>query len=220
MEAFRVSTHLSDFLDSYPDAKKLLAAAANGGEHSKRAIARLWLSEGIPFAFKANPALYESVRDWLATRIEVDPKEINLTGSARIGQSLAPSKIGTSFGEHSDLDIFIVSNPLFDRMKADFNLWSYHFEVGEVKARNESERRYWVSNNQRGPSSIQRGFLDSKLVPNFKDYKTIQNTADTMWLLKKKLDITDGAPTIKSASVRCYKDWSSYARQMVINLSQ
>jgi hypothetical protein len=219
MEAFKVSTHLSAFLDSYPDAKSLVDAAANGGEHSKMAIARLWLSEGIPFAFRTKPALYESVRSWLGTRLDVDPKEINLTGSARIGQSLAPNKIGTRFGEHSDLDIFIVSHALFDRMQANFNDWSFQFEGGLVRPSNERERRFWVDNNQRGPSLIQRGFLDSHIVPNHAAYSTIKNIAQTMWLLKSKLDITEGAPIVKSASVRCYKDWASYVRQMVISLS-
>jgi hypothetical protein len=219
MEPFKVSPHLSTLLDSYPDARLLLDAATNGGQHSKVAIARLWLSEGIPFAFKSTPALYESARTWLGVRLDVDPKEIHITGSARIGQSLAPKKIGTSFGNHSDLDLFVVSQALFDRMKVDFNHWSYQFEGGFVQPNNETERKYWMDNNERGPGLIQRGFLDSRIVPNREKYPTIQNIAQTMWLLKSKLDLTEGAPSIKSASVRCYKDWVSYVQQMVISLS-
>tara|TARA_R110002167_G_scaffold70453_2_gene198687 strand:- start:96683 stop:97342 length:660 start_codon:yes stop_codon:yes gene_type:complete len=219
MEAFKASTHLDEFIGSYPNAQSLVNAAKNGGEHTKIAIARLWLSEGIPFAFKSKPALYESVRAWLGTRLDVDPKEIHLTGSGRIGQSLAPSKIGTDFGKHSDLDIFIVSQALFDRMKVDFNNWSYQFEGGLVQPNNERERGFWLDNNQRGPKLIQRGFLDSHIVPNHVEYTTIKNIAQTMWLLKSKLDVTKDAPDIKSASIRSYKDWSSYVRQMVMSLS-
>lgn len=219
MEAFKVSPHLSELLDSYPDAISLVNAATNGGQLSKMAIARLWLSEGIPFAFKSRPALYESVRAWLGSRLDVDPKEINVTGSARIGQSLAPKKIGTNFGKHSDLDLFVVSQALFDRMKADFNHWSYQFEGDLVQPSNERERKFWVDNNQRGPTLIQRGFLDTHIVPNHEAYPTIKTIAQTMWLLKSKLDITDGAPIIKSASVRCYRDWGSFVRQIVISLS-
>jgi hypothetical protein len=219
MEPFKISPHLAMLLDSYPDARILVDAATNGGQHGKAAIARLWLSEGIPFAFKSAPALYESVRAWLGGRLDVDPKEIHLTGSARIGQSLAPMKIGTSFGSHSDLDLFVVSQTLFDRIKTDFNNWSYHFEGGLVQPSNDTEKKYWVDNSQRGAGLIQRGFLDSHIVPNREEYPTIKNIAQTMWLLKSKLDITEGAPSIKSASVRCYKDWGSYVRQMVISLS-
>ncbi len=219
MEPFKVSTQLATLLGSYPDAKTLVDAAVKGGEQSKVAIARLWLSEGIPYAFRDKPALYESVRGWLGTRLGVDPKEIHLTGSARIGQSLAPKRLGTIFGDHSDLDIFIVSYDLFERMKADFNHWSYEFEGGLVQPSNDRERRFWEENNQRGPRLIQRGFLDSNIVPNRSAYPTIKNIAQTMWLLKGKLDITENAPRVRSASVRCYLDWVSYVRQMVISLS-
>ncbi|MGM0564224.1 MAG: hypothetical protein ACQES2_07835 [Pseudomonadota bacterium] len=218
MEAFKVPAHLSALLGSYPDARSLVDAAANGGQHARRAIARLWLSEGIPYAFKVRPALYESVRGWLGTRLDIDPKEISVTGSARIGQSLAPQKIGKSFGKHSDLDLFVISQDLFDRMKADFNTWSYNFESGLVQPANERERKFWVDNNQRGPNLIQRGFLDLHIVPNHSEYPTIKNIAQTMWLLKSKLDVTEGAPVIKSASIRCYKDWGSFVRQIIIGL--
>jgi hypothetical protein len=219
MEPFKVATQLGTLLDSYPDAKILVDVAAKGGEQSKVAIARLWLAEGIPYAFRNKPALYESVRSWLSTRLGVDAKEIHLTGSARIGQSLAPKKLGEIFGDHSDLDIFIVSRNLFERMKADFNHWSYEFEGGLVHPSNDRERRFWEDNNQRGPKLIQRGFLDSNIIPNRAAYPTIKNIAQTMWLLKGKLDITENAPRVRSASVRCYLDWVSYVRQMVISLS-
>lgn len=219
MEPFKVSPHLSKLLDSYPDARLIVDAATNGGQHSKAAIARLWLSEGIPFAFKSAPALYECVRGWLGVRLDVDPKEINLTGSARLGQSLAPKQIGKSFGEHSDLDLFVVSQALFDRMKVDFNHWSYQFEGGLVQPSNDVERKYWIDNNKRGPDLIQRGFLDSHIIPNREAYPTIKNISQTMWLLKSKLDLTEVAPSVKSASIRCYKDWGSFVRQIVISLS-
>lgn len=219
MEPFNVSVHLSALVDSYPSADLLIKAAINGGEQSKIAIARLWLSEGIPYAFKQNPALYESVRSWLGTRLDVDPKEISLTGSGRIGQSLAPGKLGANFCTESDLDLFIVSGCLFERMKTDFNHWSYHFEAGLVSPKNSRERRFWKDNNNRGPKLIHKGFLDSILVPNYESYSTIKNISQTTWLLKEKLDVTTNAPRVKSVSVRCYRDWGAYVRQMMISLS-
>lgn len=219
MEAFKVPRELADLTGSYPDASMLVAAAKKGGEQSKIAIARLWLSEGIPYAFKDKPALYESVRSWLSIRLDVDPKDVHLTGSARIGQSLAPSKLGKVFGGHSDLDIFIISLSLFEKMKSDFNSWSYKFESSETKPTNETERVYWQDNIHRGPKNINRGFIDSGLTPNHEAYKTITNISQTMWLLKGKLDVTEGAPLVKGASIRCYRDWGSYVRQMVLSLA-
>ncbi|MDD0844811.1 hypothetical protein [Pseudomonas sp. Gutcm_11s] len=218
MEAFKFSTHLSDFLSSYPNAENIVKAAANGGEQSKIAIARLWLSEGIPYAFKDNPALYETVRSWLGVRLSVDPKEISLTGSGRIGQSLAPAKIGTGFGEHSDLDLFVVSSDLFEKVVKNFNEWSYDFESGVVNPSNGRERGFWESNIYSVPRNIEKGFIDSKYIPSISKYASAQNIAQTMWLLKSKLDITEKAPRVQSASIRCYRSWGEYVRQVVKSL--
>jgi hypothetical protein len=219
LEPFKVSAELRGLSCAYPDAKTLADAAVRGGELSKLAIARLWLSEGIPYAFKDNPALYETVRGWLSTKLSVDPKEIHLTGSARLGQSMAPDKLGKIFGQNSDLDLFVVSQNLFEKITADFNAWAYDFEKDNILPRNDRENTFWVSNLQRGPKNIQRGFIDTNTVPNFESYATTKNVSQAMWLLKEKLDVTDNAPRVKGASVRCYRDWACYVRQMVTSLS-
>ncbi len=81
MEPFRIVTSLEKLVDAYPDPKVLLNAALKGGEPAQNAIARLWLSEGIPHAFNRCPALYESVRWWLSNRLNVHAKEISLVGT-------------------------------------------------------------------------------------------------------------------------------------------
>lgn len=218
MEAFRVSKPLREVINSYPDAASIQKAAKEGGEASRVAIARLWLSEGIPFAFKDCPGVYESIRTWLAPRLSVDPKEINVTGSARLGQSLRPGQVGKLFDGASDLDLFVVSNSLFDSMAADFNAWSFQFENGRIAPNNERERGFWSDNIQRVPKLINRGFIDAKLVPNHESFPVIKNIAQSMWMLKAKLDITEDAPCIAYASIRCYKSWNSFVRQVVLSL--
>jgi hypothetical protein len=214
MEPFKVSNHLIDVVSAYPEAKLILEAAKNGGESARQAIARQWLSEGIPFAFKKCPAIYESIRSWAGSRLNIDPKELNVTGSARLGQSLAPHKIGKPFGDGSDLDIFIISSELFEHLKSDFNQWSYDFESGVITASNEKERGFWRENIHRGPKNIARGFIDSNIVPNHDKYRYVKNVAQTMYLLKAKLDATSEAPKFCHASVRCYKSWASYVQQI------
>ncbi|MBS1159595.1 MAG: hypothetical protein H6R15_2014 [Proteobacteria bacterium] len=219
MEAFKVPSELAKLTGTYPEASALLDAAKKGGEQSKIAIARLWMSEGIPYAFRDNPALYESVRGWLSIRLDVDPKDLHLSGSARIGQSLAPNKLGKTFGPHSDLDIFIISEKLFEKMKDEFNYWSYNFESRNIEPKNEREKNFWQENIHRGPKNLNKGFIDSGIIPNLDAHKTIKNISQTMWLLKEKLDVTEGAPSVKSASIRCYRDWGSYVRQMVLSFT-
>ena len=220
MEPFKAPDSLKKLKGNYPNAQRLREAAKTGGGISRTAIARLWLSEGIPFAFRHCPGMYDVIRAWLGHRLSVDPKEISVSGSARIGQSLAPSKIGKPFGSHSDLDLFIVSSRLFGKMKDDFYAWSHDFRKGDILPKDDREREFWLDNQRYGKRNIQRGFLDSKKVPSRKKYATIQNIHQTMWILKEKLRITDETPNVKKVSLRCYSSWSNHLRQVSLSLRQ
>lgn len=219
MEPFRIATTLLKLCDLYPDPKVLLGAARTGGEQARIAIARLWLSEGIPYAFRDCPAIYESVRSWLSTWLNVHAKEIGVTGSARLGASLSPRKLGKPFDSSSDFDIFIISNDLFVALKEEFLRWSFDFEGGRLKASNDREEGFWRDNNARGPKLIGRGFIDQKMIPNLSEYTTTKKISQAMWLLVGKLKITPNAPKPKHASVRCYSSWDSFVRQISLNLA-
>lgn len=219
MQPFKVPNELKNLCETYPNAEDLATAIKNGGEASRTTIARLWLSEGIPYAFRKRPALYDTVRSWISSRIDVDPKDVHLTGSARIGKSLSPQKLGKEFGPHSDLDIFVISSTLFEKLREDFNLWSYEFESKKVIPSNSRESEFWTDNIHRIPKNIARGFIDSGLIPNKDQYKSTIQISQTMYLLKNKLEITDEAPKVKGASIRCYKDWHSYVQQTTLSLS-
>ena len=83
------------------------------------------------------PAVYEEVRFWMASRIGVDPKEISIVGSARIGQSLSADKMGKPFGVGSDLDFLAVSSSLFKDLVEDFNKWTYDYESRAICPKNQ-----------------------------------------------------------------------------------
>ncbi|WP_309498341.1 hypothetical protein [Sulfurovum sp.] len=217
MEAFKVSPHLEEIMGTYPDAKLIHKVANNGSESARIALARLWLSEGIPYAFKNCPGVYEEMRSWMGSRLSINPKEISISGSARLGQSLAPQKLGKKFDEKSDLDIFIVSHDLFERLKEDYNKWAYDFESGALE---DKKNIYWKDNLDKGQKNIYRGFIDSHYIPSFEIYKTVRGIQQTMYLLTEKLKITPHAPTVQKASVRCYKSWNDYVNQVTLNLKQ
>ena len=88
MESFRIPNELARLSGPYPDATAVADAAKLGGEAARVSIARLWLSEGIPYAFKDCPGIYESVRTWLSSCLGIHAKEIGITGSAMLGTSL------------------------------------------------------------------------------------------------------------------------------------
>jgi len=219
MRPFSISTDLAKIHDPYPAAAEIAHACASGGVAARLAVARLWLSEGIPFAFRDIPVLYEHVRFWLASRLAVDPKEITLVGSARLGQSLAPKTLGTPFSAKSDLDFTTVSSSLFERLVTDFNSWASDYEMGKVNPKNEREKGFWNDNLSRGPEIIGRGFMDSKLIPRHERYPSAQQVGQAMYLLCEKLNLTPGGPRVRHADIRAYRNWEAYARQMVISLA-
>ena len=218
MEPFRIPELLGDLAYPYPDPGLVLNAAGQGGEQARIALAQLWLSEGLPYAFRECPAVYESIRSWLSAMLDVHAKEIGIVGSARLGASLARNKLGRKFSDISDLDLFIVSKDLFEKLREEFCQWSLAFEGDEVTPRNEKEEEYWADNNKRGPKLIGRGFLDQKMIPCLEQYPVTKKIGQVMWQLVEKLKLTPSAPKPSKASARCYKSWDSFVRQNSLNL--
>ena len=173
---------------------------------------------GSRLHFSQCPALYACVRSWIGSRISVSPKQIGIYGSARIGSSLAPSKLGAPFDNDSDLDLFVVSQCYFRRLRNDYDLWSSDCRTGKVEPRSDKEHEYWTENLIRLEDAIARGFIDVWKIPNFYRYTVVQRTADSMWRLVEKLKSTAEAPTPSHASIRCYLDWPSAIERMSFNL--
>lgn len=218
MEPFRIPNSLRNLSGPYPSPDLVLDAAGRGGEPARIALARLWLSEGIPHAFLECPAVYESVRSWLSVFLSVDAKEIGIVGSARLGASIVPEKGLQPFSPDSDLDLFIVSECLFNKLKEEFCQWSLAFESGKITARNAKENKYWLDNNRRIPINISRGFIDTNRIPNLDPYPCTRRINQAMFLLPGKLKSTPNAPHPKEASLRCYRSWISFVCQNSLSL--
>jgi hypothetical protein len=219
MRPFDVYKALDSLTDHYPSADTLLTAAADRDANVRQAMSRLWLSEGIPFAFKARPGTYEAVRIWLALRLGVQAKEVTIIGSGRQGFSLSPDQyIRRPFGEHSDLDFTVISPELFQRVRGALEHWMSDYSSGLVQPRNNNEREFWDANRQSCTSALNRGFIDPYKIPTFNQYPEAQKVAQNMFLVHEKLKITQGAPIVRKASLRIYRNWDSFVRQMAINL--
>lgn len=217
MKPFEISASLATITRRYPSAEQLIWAVRQGQYTDRVAIARQWLSEGIPFAFQECPALYESLRSWLSWKLGIRAKEISLVGSARVGSSLAPRKLGNPFGPGSDLDIFVVSECLFVAMGDDYRRWRLDYQHGRISPRNPREEKLWEDNRSRGKGIIRRGFIDSKMIPTRGGYDS-RSIHQAMWLLVKKLEVTGFGPILRKSWLRCYNSWESVERQISINL--
>ena len=219
MTPFEVPHSLETFADTCPSVSDVLAIANKGGSNACAALARTWLSEGIPVVFRDCPAVYDSMRVWLADRLSIHAKQIGLTGSARLGSSFVPKKAGKPFGPSSDLDLYVISETLFAAYRADFFTWRDDFRSGRVTANNAIEQGYWKSNAKETPDNIKRRFIDvGRRIPARRQYKTAQQTLNAMFQLIGKLKATPRSPSPVKASVRCYADWESFVEQVSLSL--
>ena len=215
-EFYRSSLITGEKFGRYPEPDSIAKVLRDGSDEERLFIARQWLSEGVPFVFRECPEIYETVRSWLGRRLNVATRGITLVGSSRFGWSLSPDRFGESFGPRSDLDLIAVSEDLFESMKGSFLKWLSDFREGRIQP-SKRQKRFWRDNRMRGPGTIERGFLDSKMIPTIGDYDT-KEINNVMWELKEYLNENEDAPNVRKASLRCYRSWSHFERQMLLNL--
>ncbi len=73
-----------------------------------------WIIDRIPLIFSNDSKAYAICRQTFAGKINVDPSEIRIIGSAAFGVSLNPNKNYRLFNEASDIDVSVVSGHHFD----------------------------------------------------------------------------------------------------------
>ena len=214
---FRAAAALDKLYHPYPTSEALRMVLSNGSRQDREAIVRLWLSEGLPFAFRNHPAIFERIRAWLGERIDVDPKEITIIGSARIGYSLAIKQFGRPFQDGSDLDLTIISAALLDKLSGDFLCFKKNYLSGKIKPTNKNEKLYWHENISVCENNLKRGFLDAWKIPNYPRYPTAQNVNDSMSRLIYEINHLKELPKIRKSSARIYKNWEKFVDQCTLN---
>ena len=173
MKPFIVPDSCVDLKSTILSARELLTAA-HGGKEARVTLAQLWITEGIPFAFRECPAVYESIRIWLGHELRVHAKQVGLTGSGRFGESINPQKFGQPFDKKSDLDFYIVSDQLFSAYRCEFFTWCKDYTSGKIIFRNNREKILWKDNKNRVPKNIKLGFIDVNRIPERFRYSTAQ----------------------------------------------
>jgi hypothetical protein len=219
MKPFNIPKALDPLIDTYPPLETIVAAIKGGDRDTYAALARLWLSEGIPYCFKNRPIIYEGMRTWLSRQLQVNAKEITLIGSGRLGFSLSPDEnLGRCFGECSDLDMTAISLALFERLGEMFRRWHADYLAGIVSPGFTRQGKYWEDNAMRVPSNLARGFIDSHKIPAFYRYPEAQVIASALYIAREKLKATTGAPRVRRVTLRVFRDWDSFIRQFSVNL--
>ncbi|WP_174978180.1 hypothetical protein [Pandoraea eparura] len=158
------------------------------------------------------------MRGWIAVRLNVQAKDVTLVGSARIGFSMHPNNFGREFGGESDLDLTVINEPLFERCRANAFAFVQAVSDGDPAPRNEAERKYWPENARWLPANIQKGFLNTFQIPNLSMFEASSSVNHVMSIVKRRLEVTEGAPRPKKVSARVYRNWDSLVAQVAFNL--
>jgi hypothetical protein len=214
---FILSDHTALLKNVYPNAEDIKNVFTKSNESERHGIIRLWITEGIPFAFKDNPLLYEEMRAFIARGVNVNPKEITLVGSARIGYSLKKKVWGKDFTNKSDLDFTIISNDLFKNLISDFQKWAGDITSRKILPKTKEQNQNWLNSIVTINENIPKGYINTKNLFSHPNYPTVKNCYRTMTKLKERLEVTENSPSISDASIRVYSNWKTCTRQLEIN---
>jgi len=167
---------------------------------------RTYVQERTPAAFSSQPMLWEAVREWVASRLKVYPREFGLSGSAQTGFSLAKRKSGAPFNPlGSDLDMFVVNKDFFSIVETEARM----FSVRNADSVNFAAQAATVSRQ------VQMGYLDLNQVPANHDlYPRISAARNDASIVIDRLRLHGFE--LKPSLFRIYKDWgelSSWVRR-------
>jgi len=199
--------------ERYPDPRQW-PSFENSWKRDVFRFVRLWVTEGIPYAFRQKPMVFEIAREKIGHRLSVEPKCVGVSGSGSTGFSYAPSKFGTPYESgRSDLDLFIVSETQFSQTVADFQLFTDRFTSGREAPKTAAEGRYWPTNLRETPGTIRRGFIDQWRIPVKNEYTAARRlssaTSIFQAVVKRELGVE-----MHRMSVRVYRTWDNAVGQI------
>jgi len=203
-------------VDRYPTPKNILEAVKDMEAKEKEYFLRSFMSEGIPFVFSKMPLYYENIRQLIAETLEINPRDILIIGSSRLGYSLKPNKYGQLVDKNSDIDFNIVSFNLFKKLEKCFLQWGkeYRYLYKKLKL-SKKEKNSWENNIKNIPFSIRKGFINPIEIPNC--YPLLKNIESLR--IEMTNDIEEFCNDMpKTISLRIYKDWLSFFKQNILTL--
>lgn len=215
---FEIKKWEYDFTPSYLNSSELLELIKNSDKNEIRQIAQQWITEGIPYAFKNSPLLYEKIRVYMSTRLNVLPKEITIVGSSRIGYSMKPNAWGRPLNQSSDLDFTIVSNQLYSELVSDFQKWVKDLGEGTIIPLTEDQLSNWLNSIMTVNANIPKGYIYTRDLFAHKKYPNISKCHSTLRDLREILLNTPDSPKLKKSSIRIYSSWDKCINQIQINI--
>jgi hypothetical protein len=160
---------------------------------------RTYVQERTPAAFCREPMLWEAVREWLAARLGVHPREIGLSGSAQSGFSMKSSKLGEPFNpKSSDLDLFVVNESYWSDLCKEARLFI---------SRNSADSDY-VAQAETVSKQLGMGYLDlNQILAVQERYPAITNARNEVSIVIDRL--RSHGFMLKASHLRIYQNWAA-----------
>lgn len=213
----RISESALSVDDLYVSAGDFMDKYFSINDSERDSFIRHTIINNIPFGFKSTPILFERIIQYLSDKLKVNNSDIRLIGSAKTGFSVSPPpEYGRAFGPHSDLDFSIINQELFLTLEREFNSWAIQFKNGKLRPNSSAQLRYWPANLETCTNTIRRGFIDVNKIPAHSQFLKTQTLNNSMFLIRDKLFKFQNI-SVRKASVRIYKSWDAFLRQLKFN---
>lgn len=207
----------------YPIAAfKALESKCRPENEDLYAFVRTHILEGIPHAFTKCPLAYDKIRYFIASELKLHHNDISLTGSAKLGFSLAPDKwLQEYLPESSDLDIFVISETLFSNLSSDYNKWKEDYEHSNISPHTEREKQIWDDNIRTTARTIRAGFINPRLISTSYTWSSrCENVCVKLpTITNNHLAAFGISLTRKRGSLRIYKDRISAINRIYFNIT-
>lgn len=176
----------------------------------RMSMMRTWVQDRSPVAFSSEPYLWEAVREWIAKKYNLSPRQIGLAGSAQIGFSTHPRKAFARFQKDgSDLDIYIVSEALFKTLEQEALLF--------IKRQRTAEKSDFLQQADTIERIIKRGYVDIHHIPAKREhYPYCARLKNDASILIDKLGLSGFR--LKPSHFRVYADWHAKAKWTKIQI--
>lgn len=171
-----------------------------------RDIVTEWVIEATPFIFDGDRAGYLKWKDTLGKALEVDARELVITGSACVGISLNPNKNFRAFHEGSDIDVAVIS--------------AYHFETAW-----RALRRMRPSDTARMSPGIRASLEDHRQRLIYWGTIATDKIVGILpfaerWLAASSLMARDPKTLGRDVKFRIYRDFDSFRAYLVHGVRQ
>ncbi len=212
-----ISNTASNLKTSFTTPEEFLRNYENIYETEKKSFLRHYLINNQSYLFRSNPILFEQLTQYIADILEINPNEVKLIGSAKTGFSISPPpKYGVKFSKTSDLDFVLINRKIFLELEEEFKSWAQQYQSGKLLPQKPKEKEYWPANLTTCPNTLNKGFIDINKIPAHYQFFRAQTINQSLYLLKDGLEKTHKI-IVKKASLRVYKNWHSFSKQLKIN---